>query len=158
MLSQFRGIDRNAVFLCPYSQNSRRSAGDIGQIDPVRRSVELFGFNHFQIGQIFDQCQQVLTRSGDISGILAVFLRQRPSHPGSDRFGIGDDPGNRLTQHRRNIAADQSRPVVGQYNGPRLQPRRRWQQRCVSGQEQVKPARVATRHEARQQARPPTAL
>ena len=55
----------------------------------------------------------MLARRRDIGGIFGIFTGQRSGQAGADSLGIGDDPGDRLAQHRRNIAADQAAIGLG---------------------------------------------
>jgi len=102
--------------LSAHPENARRAPGDVGQIDPIGRGGEVLCFDDLEIGQVVNQRQKMLTGRCDVGGVVAVFISQRSREARADGFGVGDDAGDRLAQHRGQFAS-----------------KRRWNGLCFDG-------------------------
>src|SRR5690606_21311266 len=81
------------------------TASHVGQVDAVRRGREMFVLDYFEIGEVVDQREEMLASAADVRSIVAVLVGQWPGELRADRLCIGDDPGDRLAQHRRDLAS-----------------------------------------------------
>jgi hypothetical protein len=136
-------VDLDPPLARPDAKNPAGAAGHVGQVDPVGSGSEFVGLDHFQVGHVVDQCQQVLSGRGDVSRIVRIFVGQGAGHAGADGFGGGNDPRDRLTQHGREIDTDQ--PMARHLRHLFIGPGRERSQWRFRREQQFEPGRLPVR-------------
>ena len=114
-----RRIENNPTFGRFHAKDPASAARHVSEVDPIRRGREIFRLHHLKIGNIVDQSQQMLSRNGNVAGIVAVLILQWSCELGADRLSIGDDAVHRLPKNWRQIVPERgcAAPPFGRGHG-----------------------------------------